>query len=120
MLVPEAGAAVTPSGVSLPSEGARATVIELEKAPVLQKELDAKNEQLTNAQAMLAAEGQQVVDRDGLIAGLRAKAVDDSKVCNAQISVLKVEARRSKRRWFVIGYIAGFLSRQAIKSYTGL
>lgn len=120
-LVPEAGAAVTPSGsVTLPSEGVRATVIELEKAPVLQQQLDAKSEQLDNAMKLVQAEGQQVSDRDALIVGLKAKSDDDAKVCKAQIAVVKAEARKSKRRWFVVGFVAGWVSRQAVKTYTGL
>lgn len=120
ILVPEAGAAVTPSGVSLPSEGARATVIELEKAPVLTQELTAKTEELGNANALLKASGQQVVTLNDLVSGLQLKAVDDAKVCSTQIAVVKAEARKSKRKWFLVGYVAGFLSRQYIKTATGL
>jgi hypothetical protein len=119
-LVPEAGAAVTPNGVTLPSEGARATVIELEKAPILQQQLDAKDEQLSNAQTLLKAEGQQVSDRDVLIVGLQAKSVDDAKVCETRIAVVKADARRSKRKWFIVGFVAGWVSRQVVKTYTGL
>lgn len=120
ILVPEAGAAVTPSGVSLPSEGARATVIELEKAPVLTQELTAKTEELVNANALLKASGQQVVTLNDLVSGLQLKAADDAKVCSTQIAVVKAEARKSKRKWFLVGYVAGFLSRQYIKTATGL
>lgn len=120
VLVPEAGAAVTPSGVSLPPEGARATVIELEKAPILTQELTAKTEELGNSQALLKASGQQVVTLNDLVSGLQLKAVDDAKVCSAQIAVVKAEARKSKRKWFLVGYVAGFLSRQYIKTATGL
>jgi hypothetical protein len=120
MLVPEAGAAVAPSGaVELPTEGARATVIELEKAPVLQKELDAKGEQLSNALKLVAAEGQQVTDRDTLITGLKKQAVLDAGVCQDTIKTVKDEARKSKRHWFYAGFVVGFVSREAIKFYTG-
>jgi hypothetical protein len=119
-LVPEASASSANGQVTLPDSGAVATVVELEKAPVLQQQLTAETEELKNAQSLLAAEGQQVSDRDVLITGLQAKAVDDAKVCTAQIATVKAEARRSKRRWFIIGYVAGFVSRQFIKTETGL
>lgn len=119
-LVPDATVKPVPAGgVSLTDAGAHATVAELEKVPVLTQQLSATNEALSNAQTLLTAEGQQVSDRDALITGLRAKAGDDAKVCAAQIATVKAEARRSKRRWFVAGYVAGWLSRQAVKTYTG-
>lgn len=121
-LVPEADPLTLDSqgGLRVSTEGARATVIELEKAPVLTKQLEAKSEQLDNAQKLLQAGNQQIIDRDGLITGLRTQAVLDAKVCTDQIAVVKAEARKAKRRWFIIGFVTGFLSRQAIKSYTGL
>jgi seryl-tRNA synthetase len=119
VLVPEAGAAVTPNGVTLPSEGARATVIELEKAPVLQQQLAASGEELANANKLVAAEGQQVTSLTALVGGLQVKAVDDAKVCDARVKVETDKVRKARRRWFVIGYVAGFLSRQYIKTTTG-
>lgn len=118
-LVPEAGVSITNGQATLPDSGARATVIELEKAPVLTQQLAASTEELTNAQSLLAAEGQQVTDRDALITGLKAKAVDDSKVCTDQIATVKAEARKSKRHWFYAGVVVGWLGRQALKTYTG-
>jgi len=120
VLVPAANATVTPNGVTLPEQGAVATVVELEKVPVLTQQVANGNEELSNAQKLVAAEGQQVTDRDTLIAGLRTQSVADARVCTEQIATVKAEARKSKRRWFVIGYFSGFLSRQAIKTYLGV
>jgi hypothetical protein len=119
-LVPAAGAMVTPSGVTLPQSGAVATVVELEKAPVLAQQLAASNEELTNAEKLVTAEGQQVTNLNAEVVGLQAKSADDAKVCTAQIAVVKADARKSKRRWFAIGWVTGFLSRQAIKTYLGV
>jgi len=119
VLVPEAGAAVAPTGVTLPAEGARATVIELEKAPVLTKQLEAKNEELTNAQSLLKAEGQQVSTLNDRVAGLQTQATLDAKVCTDQIAVVKADARKGKRHWFYAGMVVGFIGRQIIKTYTG-
>jgi hypothetical protein len=118
-LVPQAGATVTPSGVALPSAGATATVVELENVPFLTSELSIANEKLANADKLVAAEGTQIIDLTASVAGLQAKSVDDAKVCAAQVATVKAEARRSKRRWFIVGYVAGFISRQYIKTATG-
>jgi hypothetical protein len=119
-LVPEASATVTASGVGVPTEGARATVIELEKAPILTQQLAAKSEELANAQKLVAAEGQQVTDRDNLIVGLQAKSVDDAKACQEQIKVVKDEARKSKRRYLIVGTVIGAVLRGLVGHYTGL
>jgi hypothetical protein len=120
VLVPEAGVSISNGQATLSPEGARATVVELEKAPALSQQLTAKTEELTNAQTLLTAEGQQVLDRDGLIAGLKAKAMDDVKVCQEQIKVVKDEARKSKRRYLIVGTVIGAVLRGLVGHYTGL
>ena len=120
MLVPQATVAVTPSGVTLNSASAVATVQTLEQVPVLKTELSNTNGRLENVDKLLAASGQQVATLNSQVSGLQLQIVDNSKVCTAQVSVVKAEARRSKRRWFLVGYVAGFLSRQYIKTATGL
>jgi hypothetical protein len=120
VLVPEAGVSISNGQATLSPEGARATVVELEKAPALSQQLTAKTEELTNAQTLLTAEGQQVLDRDGLIAGLKAKATDDVKVCQEQIKVVKDEARKSKRRYLIVGTVIGAVLRGLVGHYTGL
>jgi hypothetical protein len=114
-LVPTASAVVTPSGISVPILGAVATVQELEKVPVL-------SEQLTNTQTQFENEkklvNQSTVEKQSLYAqvdGLKLQIVDDSKVCKAEVAVVKAEARKGKRKWFLIGFAAGFVARQVIK-----
>ncbi len=119
LLVPEAGVSISNGQATLPDSGARATVIELEKAPVLTQQLEAKTEELNNAKSLLVAESQQVTDRDVLITGLKASAVDDAKVCTAKLTEAKAEARRSKWHWFEGGYVAGLATRAAIGFLTG-
>jgi hypothetical protein len=118
-LVPEAGASVTPNGVTLPENGAVATVQELEKVPVLTTQLSDTQTELKNEQGLLMASTAQVATLNSEVASLKLEAVDQAKVCTAQIAVVKAEARRSKRRWFLGGFVAGWLSRQAVKTYTG-
>lgn len=119
-LVPAAGASVVPNGVMLPEQGAVATIQELENVPVLKQELTASQEQTSNVTILLGAETKQVTDRDSLISGLRLEAVDQTKVCTAQIAVVKAAARKSKRHWFIAGVVTGWIGRQLLKTYTGL
>ncbi len=110
----------TAGGVTLTDAGAHATVAELEKSPVLTQQLEAKTEELANAKSLLVAEGQQVTDRDVLITGLRASAVDDAMVCATELATVKATARQGKRRWFYAGMVVGWLGRQALKTYGGI
>ncbi len=119
-LVPDAKASVTPTGVALPESGAVATVQQLESVPVLESQLSITNGQLTDANKLLVSEGASIaplhteIDRLNVIVN-----VDDPKKCAAEIKVEKDKAAKSKRHWFIIGYVAGFLSRQYIKTTTG-
>lgn len=119
VLVPEAGVSVTNGQVAVPTEGARATLQQLELVPIQQKELVNVRQENVGLQSLLTASGQQVITLNGRVSGLELKAQDDAKVCSAQIAVVKAEARRSKRRWLYAGMVIGFLGRQAIKTYTG-
>jgi hypothetical protein len=119
-LVPQASAAVTPSGVGLPVQGAVSTVQALEQIPVLSAQLGNTRTQLESAQSLVTAEGQQIATLNTEVGSLRLQQGDDAKVCTAQIAVVRAAAAKSKRRWFLVGFVAGWVSRQAVKTYTGL
>jgi hypothetical protein len=75
------------------------------------------------------ADAQTVVQQNGIIKNLNGTVADqtaiiaeDKKVLTAQIEtdtkVLKAEkanARKGKLKWFGIGFVAGFISREVIK-----
>ena len=110
-LVPQAAASVTPNGVTLPNTGAIATVQQLEIIPVQQEEITNEQTLVANGDAIAVAQTKQVTDLTAQITGLRLSAVDDAKVCQAQIAAVKADARKSKRRWFVVGFVAGIATR---------
>lgn len=119
-LVPSAGATVTPNGVTpsgvvLPEAGAVATVQALESVPVLSTQLENERTQLGNTQSLLTASTQQVTTLESQVSGLNLFISDSKAVCNQQITVLKAEAKRSKRRWFYAGVVLGFVGRQLLK-----
>jgi hypothetical protein len=111
VLVPSAKPQATPTGVTLDSVGATATVEQLEQVPVLQSELVNEQTLVTNGNALAIAQTKQVNDLTDEVSGLKLKAVDDAKVCQEQIKVVKDTARK-REKWYVIaGTILGIVIR---------
>jgi hypothetical protein len=119
-LVPSAKPQATPTGVTLDSAGAIATVQQLELIPTLQTELTNTQTLVSNGNSLVIAETKQVSDLNAEVAGLNLKAIDDKNVCIAEIKVVKDAASKSKRRWFMVGVAVGFAARQAVKTYIGI
>jgi hypothetical protein len=105
-LVPNASASVTPSGVTLPSAGAVATVQQLEIIPVQAKELDASNQRLVIEDGLLVQAQKTNGDLTTQVTGLKVLNVDAAKKCEDEKSVIKAEARKSKLRYMLGGVIA--------------
>lgn len=122
VLVPQAGAVLTtkPDGVILPTQGTIAVVQQLEQVPVLSTQLENERTQLGNAQELLTASSQQVATLDTEVGSLNLQLGDDAKVCAVQIATVKADARKSKKRWFLAGYVAGLVTRGAIRLLTGV
>lgn len=118
-LVPQAGATVTPNGVTLSSAGAVVTVQQLEEVPVLSSQLENERTQLGNDQNLISAANASITTLNLRVDGLNLQLSDNAKVCTAQIKTIKAEARKSKRRWFIVGMVIGFIGRQVIKTETG-
>jgi hypothetical protein len=120
--MPAGGVTVTPdNAMKVTPAGAVATVQQLEKVPVLQSELDNETTAKNNDDQIISQQGKSITDfaaqvtgLDNQITGLNKQIVDNNAVCQEQIKVVKDQARKSKRRWFIIGYVAGFLTRQFI------
>ena len=119
-LVPQADATVTPTGVALPEAGAVATVQQLEQVPVLTQQLSDETQIASDTAGLLAAANENRATLTDEISGLKLEAVDSAKVCTAQIAVIKAEARKSKRRWFVAGFVAGIATLGAFSLVCGI
>lgn len=115
VLVPQAKPTVTPTGVALDTLSAVTTLQQLEIIPVQQETINNNQQELSNAQSLVTAEGQQVQTLNTEVGSLRTQLGDNAKVCAAQIAVVKAESRKSKRRWFYAGLVLGFIGRQLIK-----
>lgn len=72
-----------------------------------QKQLSSESVINTNLQANVAAQ-------KNLVSALRTENTDQQKACVAQVSAVKAQARKSKLKWFGIGYIAGFVSARLL------
>ena len=110
-LVPIAKPIATPNGITLDSTSATATVEQLEQVPVLQSELTNEQTLVVNGNILAVAQTKQITDLTAEVSGLQLKAVDDAKTCQAQIAVVKADARKSKRRYFIAGFVAGIATR---------
>jgi hypothetical protein len=115
--MPAGGVTVSPdNSMKVTQAGAVSTVQQLEKVPVLTQELANETTAKQNDDNLLVAANKNIFDLNGQVVGLNKLIVDNAAVCQDQIKVVKDEARKSKRRWFIIGYVAGFLSRQFLVS----
>lgn len=111
-LVPNAAPLAVPNGLQVSQAGAIATVSALEQIPVLQQQLSNETTQKQNDDAVITQQTTNIGDLTKQVGGLNLQIVDQTKQCTDQIAVVKAQAAKSKRRWFIIGYVAGFLSRQ--------
>lgn len=119
-LVPTAGATFTSSGVVLPQAGAVAVTQELEKVPVLTKQLDNETVIEQGTQKQLALSETQVATLNNQVTGLKTQATLDAQVCKDQIAVVKADARKSKRKWAIIGAVSVIIARAAVKIGLGI
>jgi hypothetical protein len=115
------GAISSGNNVEVTPSNALATVQQLEKVPVLTQQLANETTEKTNDDQLITQQNKNLFDLNnqvgtlnGQIVGLNKAIVDNNAVCQDQIKVVKAEAAKSKRRWFIIGYVAGFVSRQLI------
>lgn len=113
-LVPQAKPTATPTGLAVDTPGAVATVQQLELVPVQQLELMNARQETANDLSLLTASTGQVKTLTDEVSGLRLENTDEKAVCTQQLRVQADAARKSKRRWFIAGYIAGFVSRQLL------
>ena len=81
---------------------------------MLTQELSNSKQSEQNTDTLLTASNAQVATLNTEVSGLRLEITDDKTVCQDQIKVVKADAAKSKRRWFLIGVVAGFLGRSAL------
>jgi hypothetical protein len=115
-LVPSAGLSVSKNSDSLEivDKGAHDTVAMLEQVPVLQQQLADTNKELVNETALAGSANTAFQSCETAGAALQ-KELDAVKVADAaELKAEKAKARKSKLKWFLGGFVAGFISRQLL------
>jgi Tfp pilus assembly protein FimV len=114
VLVPQAQPQPISSGATISQSGALATVQSLEQIEPLKQELANETTAKQNDDQIIGQQTTSITDLGKQVSGLNLQIVDQTTQCNDTIAVVKAQAAKSKRRWFIIGYVAGFLSREFI------
>lgn len=91
------------------------TVTQLETIPELQSDLAGDQTIISNNQKQIGEQSNVVTTLQGQIVGLNIQIADQTKFCSDQITAVKAQARKSKLKWFIGGFVAGFVSRELIK-----
>jgi len=111
--MPAGGVTVAQDGtMKVTQAGAVATTQQLEQVPTLKSELDNETAQKANDDQLLTSANKNIFDLNSQVTGLNKSIVDNDKQCQATVADVKAQAAKSKRRWFIIGYVAGFLTRE--------
>lgn len=93
----------TASGITVSTDGARTTVAQLEKVPVLEANVQDGQTQIANDEKQLTASNIVIASQSNEIDGLKLTVVDQDKSCKTQIATVKAEARKSKLKTFLYG-----------------
>lgn len=117
------GAVTSGNNIQVTPSNALATVQQLEKVPALMAELANEVQLKANDDQIIVSQNKSIADLNtqvttlnAAVAGAKQLDVDHQKAADEQIKVVKDECRKSKRKWFVIGYIAGFASKVFLTS----
>lgn len=90
--------------VGVTADGARATVAQLEEVPVL-------SANLVDTQKIVTNQKDELAKADTLVVSLKNQISKDDATCTAQVAAVKAVSRRSKRDWFIAGFLAGIGTR---------
>ena len=118
-LVPTVQALPNGNLISTNVQGVRDTVVQLESVPVLTQNLKDETTVAQNYQAEVQKSNELITDLNTQVAGLKTLGIDQTNACKTQVADVKAQARKGKVKWFKIGFVTGFLTRQIIKTETG-
>lgn len=88
----------------------RNIVTDLDTLPVVQSNLADTQKQLDNETQIATVAQNDVTAQKTEVIGLNKQITDAQKTCNAQIASVKADARKSKMKWFGLGFVAGFIT----------
>ena len=107
---PVGSVSVVGGGIDLTLLGAVSVTQTLEQVPVLVQNLAEETKIAGNYQTEVAKSDSLTADLKSQVTGLDTQLTDQTKACTAQVAAVKADARKSKVKWFKIGFVTGFLS----------
>lgn len=113
--VPDSDILVNNNAISLTDAGSRATVNQLEQVPVLTANLKDTQGIVANKDLQINQANTLIDGYKNQVTGLSTQIADKDKACKADIDSVKSAARKSKRNWFIAGFISGIATRLALK-----
>jgi hypothetical protein len=110
-LIPNVTAAefTTNSGGTVTVSGnvTRATVTALTELPAAQADRDNWKQVADSKDIIITKQADSITNSNTLIAGLHNELDAQAKACTAQVNLIKTEAKKSKRSWFLRGLSIG-------------
>jgi hypothetical protein len=103
--------AATTVGITVTDQGARATVNQLERVPVLQTEVTDLNTVNANKDKQITGLDILLSDKTNLILGLNRQVVDSDVACKTEVAAVKAADRKAKKKWFIGGFVLGFVTK---------
>jgi len=94
---------------------ARQTVSQLTKTATLEANLTDQKAITGNVQSGLDSANKVISSQTTEIAGLKSTAVLQDQTCKAEVAKVKADARKSKRTWFILGFVSGVATRLLVK-----
>jgi DNA-binding transcriptional MerR regulator len=100
----------TPTGYEVTPKAAIATVQALNAGATAVQNL--QDEQAKNVNLQKDVDSGSALIAQGKIAvnGLQLELKDQQKSCDTQLTAVKADARKSKLRWFGLGFVAGYIT----------
>lgn len=93
---------------------ARVIAANLDQLPAIQADLSDTQKQLVSETTIATNLQGSIADKQKLIDAMNVAKNDADKACQANIASVKASARKSKWRWFGIGYVLGLASAHFI------
>lgn len=100
--------------VQLDLSVSRTVTTDLDRLPVVQADLTDTQKQLSAQTVITTVLQSDIDDKQKLIDAMKTEAVDADKSCKAEITSVKASARKSKLKWFGIGFLIGLVSAHFI------
>lgn len=107
--IPPTDITASTAGITVSDTAARQTVEQLEKVPVLTANLQDETTEADNRQKELDNANSLIGGLNTQVSGLKLTITDEETSCKAQVTSANAQARKSKVKWFKVGFITGFV-----------